>query len=52
MDIPYFCISIYTEIQKYILSIYTDYSNCTYFTTTTQVIFRKCYKSIAPYISS
>ena len=52
MYIPYFCTSIYTEILKYIFSIYTDYASYTYFTTTTQVISRKCIKSIAPYISS
>ena len=45
----------FKEIQKvyiYNSSAYTETTVNTYFTTYTQVILRKCYKSIATYISS
>ena len=40
------------KVYIYILSIYTESSINIYFTTFTQVILRKYYKSIASYISS
>lgn len=42
-------------IQIYVLidiSIFTESIYYTYFTTNTQIIRRKCYKSTAPYISN
>ena len=45
----------YTEIWKvyiYLFSISTAYIIKSYFTTYTQVILRKCIKSLASYISS
>lgn len=48
----YFYISVYMEICNYLISVNTETTINTYFTTYTQVILRKCHKSIAPYISN